>query len=344
MNLTRSERIRLGVFIISSTSLFVVTLVALAGLKVWERRDAYWVSFSESVSGLEPSAQVKYRGLRVGRVESLEIDPDDPAAIRVELSLAAGTPLFRGTEAVLEMNGITGLKIINLTPGDPRGDLIRPESELPAGTSLVGRIGDRADIISERLERVVVNLERWTRPQNASRVEHLLDSTNRLLDDLDRLVVESRDPFVSALAEFERSGQSFRELSDESKISLRVLRVELAASLRGARQTLAETERVLEAVDSEDIRGTVRSAKMAMTRLDDQLSNDELRRSLNDLQAALQNVTALAQNMDLTVRASREDLVMSLKYVRQATQDLREFSRIIAQDPSVLLRGTEVAE
>ena len=45
--------------------------------------------------------------------------------------------------------------------------------------------------------------------------------------------------------------------------------------------------------------------------------------------------------LDLTVRASREDLVLSLKHVRQATQDLREFSRIIAQDPSVLLRGKD---
>ena len=48
--------------------------------------------------------------------------------------------------------------------------------------------------------------------------------------------------------------------------------------------------------------------------------------------------------IDLAVRASREDFTMSLKHVRQATEDLREFSRIIAQDPSVLLRGKEASE
>jgi hypothetical protein len=44
------------------------------------------------------------------------------------------------------------------------------------------------------------------------------------------------------------------------------------------------------------------------------------------------------------VRASRDDVGCSLEHVRQATEDLREFSRIIAQDPSAILRGKEVSE
>ena len=344
MNLTPAEKVRLGVFVVVGSALFVSSLLVLAGLKVWEQRDRYWVSFSESVSGLEPSAQVKYRGLRIGRVEAMQIDPDNPAAIRAELSLVAGTVLFEGTEAVLEMSGITGLKIINLTPGDPRGAVLPPDSELPAGTSLVGRIGDRADAISERLERVVLNLERWTGPPNAARMERLLETSERLLSDVDQLVVESREPFVAALQEFERSGASFRTLSEETTLSMKVLRTEMAGSLRAAQAALAQTERVLRAVDEGDIRGTVQSARRAMDSLDRQLSSKELEATFEELQTALTHVTRLAQDMDLTVRASREDLVLSLKYVRQATQDLREFSRIIAQDPSVLLRGTEMAE
>ena len=344
MNLTRSEKIRLGAFVLASSVVFVASLLILAGLKVWERRDVYWVSFSESVSGLEPSAQVKYRGLRVGRVEAMEIDPDDPSAIRAELSLKAGTVLFEGTEAVLEMSGITGLKIINLTPGDPRSPHIEPGSELKAGMSLVGRIGDRADAISERLQRVVINLERWTGTQNASRVERLLDTGSQLMADVDELVVTTREPLRRALLEFEQSGAAFRKLSEETRTSMKVVRGELAGALRSVRNALDQSERLLAAVDSEDVKGAVASARRAMTILEGELSSGELRKTFRQLQTALVNITGLAEDMDLTVRASREDLVLSLKYVRQATQDLREFSRIIAQDPSVLLRGTEVAE
>ena len=344
MNLTRSEKIRLGAFVLAGLVLTVGSLLILAGLKIWERKDRYWVSFNESVSGLEPSAQVKYRGLRVGRVESMQIDPDNPTAIRAELLLESGTKLYQGTQAVLEMSGITGLKIVNLTPGDPTGKVIDPGTQLTAGTSLVGRIGDRADQISARLDRVVRNLERWTGSTNAARVERLLDSTTKLIEDVDRLVIESREPFVAALEEFERSGTALRKLSEETNVSIKVLRKELVASMRSAQAALGETERVLQAVDGDDLRQTVRSAKNAMTTLDKQLSGEDMQKTFAELQTALANVTTLAQDMDLTVRASREDLVLSLKYVRQATQDLREFSRIIAQDPSVLLRGTEVSE
>lgn len=344
MNLTRSERIRLGVFVVVSTVVFVGSLLVLTGLKVWEQRDSYWVSFNESVSGLETSAQVKYRGLRVGRVESMVIDPDNPAAIRAELSLKAGTALFQGTQAVLEMSGITGLKIINLTPGDPRGAIIEPGSELPAGTSLVGRIGNRADAIAQRLDRVMTNLERWTGPQNASRVERLLDSSTQLVEDIDRFVVDARDPLLLALSELEDSGASFRVLASETTQSVRVLRVEVAQALQDARSVLAETERVLKSVETDEVKETVRSARRAVASLDKQLSSEDMQQTFTELRTALANITTLAQGMDLTVRASREDLVLSLKYVRQASQDLREFSRIIAQDPSVLLRGTKVSE
>ncbi|MEM7675473.1 MAG: MlaD family protein [Myxococcota bacterium] len=344
MNLTRSEKVRLGVFVLVGASIFFGSLLVLAGLKIWEKRDLYWVSFSESVSGLEPSAQVKYRGLRVGRIESMRIDPDNPTAIRAELSLIEGTVLFEGTQAVLEMSGITGLKVVNLTPGDPRGRQLEPGSELPAGLSLVGRIGDRADAISERLERVVLNLERWTGPQNAARLERLLQSSAQLLEDVDRLVVEAKDPAIAAMAEFERSGRAFRRVSEETAISMKALRVELVASLQQVRGVLSEIERIMQAVPTEDVQGTLRSAHQMMSRLNRQLAGDDIARSFAELRGALDNITTLAQDMDLTVRASREDLVLSLKYVRQASQDLREFSRIIAQDPSVLLRGTEVSE
>lgn len=120
--------------------------------------------------------------------------------------------------------------------------------------------------------------------------------------------------------------------------------MELRETLASTRKTLDETRRILAAVDEKDVRATVASARSAMGSLDRQLSDEELDQAFKDLRGALVNLTTLVQNMDLTVRASREDLVLSLKYVRQATEDLREFSRIIAQDPSVLLRGTEVSE
>lgn len=344
MMLTKAEKVRLGAFLISGAVILFGSMVVLAGLQLTEQRDLYYVSFHESVTGLEPSAAVRYQGLRVGRVDALTVDPEDPTAIRATLSLEPGTSLYEGTHAVLDMSGLTGLKTINLTPGDPRKDRLEPGVTIPEEPSLVGQLGDRAELISERIEGVTSNLMLWTGAENRRRIEDFIDNTNKLIEDIDALVVEVKDPLRDALTEVAKSGESVRGASDEAALTLREVRGELKRTLVSARQTLDESQRILAAVDTKMVKETVKSANSAMTSLDRTLNAEQFDRTVKDLQVALTNVTRLVQSLDLTVRASREDLVLSLKYVRQATQDLREFSRIIAQDPSVLLRGTELGE
>lgn len=339
MNLTKAERFRLGVFVTVGTVLLAGASIVLAGLKVWEDRVEYYVSFSESVSGLEPSAQVKYQGLRIGRVDSLQIDPDKPQNIRVVLSLDPSATLHEGTHALLDMSGLTGIKTINLTPGDPARPKIPPGSEIPVQESLVGRIADRAEAISEKVDRVATNLARITSAANVQRFEEMMDNTNRLLVDVDKFLNETREPLAFALDEFGKSGKSIRNVSDEAAVTLRDVREELRLTLVAGRTTLEEVRRLLKAVDAKQVNQTVTAASNVMTTLDQKLNAEELGETLAALQLALANVVKLMGELDLTVRASREDLVLSLKHVRQATQDLREFSRIIAQDPSVLLRG-----
>ena len=344
MNLTRAERVRLGFFLITGISLFFGAVLVLAGMKLWERRDLYVVSFEESVSGLEVSAQVRYQGLRVGRVESMRIDPRDAQAIEVTLALNEGARLHRGTEAMLVMSGITGLKIIDLVPGDARAELLPPGSRLPARASLIDKISDRAEAITEKVDRIASIVERWTGAANQQRVEELLETTNRLIVGLDIAVLETKDPLIAALEEVGRTGASVRGTSEEARLALKEVRGELGSTLVAARTTLEEARRILKAVDGKALGETVASANSAMKSLDQHLSADETAQAFGELRVALGDLSKLVRELDLTVRASREDLVMSLQHVRQATQDLREFSRIIAQDPSVLLRGTQVSE
>ena len=78
-----------------------------------------------------------------------------------------------------------------------------------------------------------------------------------------------------------------------------------------------------------------------MDSLEVRLSDKQLGKIVADLGVALGDLTALLKNTDLVVRAGREDFTATLKYIRQAAEDLREFSRIIAQNPSAILSGRE---
>ena len=111
------------------------------------------------------------------RASRQAVSPDDPSAIEVTLSLDPRTRLYEGTEAVLAQSGITGLKTINLTPGDPTRPVITPGTQLPAGQSFMGRITGQAEQIARKVEYVANQLATWTSEENRKRVERLIDAS-----------------------------------------------------------------------------------------------------------------------------------------------------------------------
>ena len=124
MRLTSAEKVRLGGFVLVALALILSVVAALTGATLGAQRSLYKVHFHESVGGLERSAPVKYQGLRVGRVESMQIAAADPGAIEVTLAIDPATVLLTGTTASLDAAGITGLQTVNLKPG-PRGGALK---------------------------------------------------------------------------------------------------------------------------------------------------------------------------------------------------------------------------
>ena len=77
----------------------------------------YLVHFDESVLGLNIDAPVKYRGIEVGKVTKLSINPKNSEQIDVLIRILKNTPIKEDTAAKLTSQGITGLSYINLTLG-----------------------------------------------------------------------------------------------------------------------------------------------------------------------------------------------------------------------------------
>jgi len=103
----------------------IIFTVAAAIVAVWlgstGRRDdvTYRIRFPDSVSGLTAGDIVKYRGIDVGTVKSMTIDPDDSRLVLVDVRLRKDTPVKTDTRASLTMKGITGVVFIELNGGDP---------------------------------------------------------------------------------------------------------------------------------------------------------------------------------------------------------------------------------
>ena len=119
--------------------LFVIGFViAVSFAFVWLARTGhrddvlYQIRFTESVSGLSLGDPVKYRGVDVGTVSSMIIDPEDPRLVKVDVTLRKDAPVKTDTKASLHLKGITGTVFIELNGGSAAAQ--RLVAATPAGT------------------------------------------------------------------------------------------------------------------------------------------------------------------------------------------------------------------
>ncbi|MCX5659951.1 MAG: MlaD family protein [Planctomycetota bacterium] len=122
---TRREKVWAGAFVVAGVALIGLSLALLAGIRLGgDHDDLYAIRFTESVAGLESRSIVRYNGVPIGRVRAIELDQEQPGAVRVTIAANKGTKLPHGTSATLGSSGITGMLYIELSY--TKGERYRP--------------------------------------------------------------------------------------------------------------------------------------------------------------------------------------------------------------------------
>ncbi len=303
---TRAQKARLGIFLLVSGGILLIMLVIVTGAKLFEKRDYYRVRYMDvSVSGVEIGAQVKYHGVRVGRVEEIFIDPEQVETVVLVLSLDHETPVKTDVKAIITAFSLTGIKIIELTGGSTEAELLEPGSEIPAGESAIQAITGKAEAVSEKLELVLSNLAVITGSENQQRLFEMIDNTSAVLADVHGILDDNRDNVANTI----------QNLEDASV----------------AINTLASSEALLQTIASLDT--TTSNIKAA-----------ELGAAIRDFRDALNQARNTFTHIDLTLLKGRHDILTSLEIMRESLDSFNEFTRLISEDPSLLLRGTKVEE
>jgi phospholipid/cholesterol/gamma-HCH transport system substrate-binding protein len=123
----KSHAFAAGLFVLLLGAAVLLTIFWLGGVK--DDTHDYVVVTKQNIGGLNPQAQVRYRGIRVGKVSEIRLDPDDYTNILVTISVREDVPLTKGTVAKLNYQGVTGLAHIllletgkDMAPLEPDGD------------------------------------------------------------------------------------------------------------------------------------------------------------------------------------------------------------------------------
>lgn len=145
--------------------------------------DRYEAHMKESVAGLSVDSTVKYRGVDVGRIKAIALNPNNPEEVLLTMDIVRETPIKTDTIAVLETQGLTGLATINLTGGSRDAPSLQARDGqaypvIKTGPSLFFRLDEAVSrlLSEEGLAQLLVDLD--SAAKGAAKV---LDEDNRIL-------------------------------------------------------------------------------------------------------------------------------------------------------------------
>jgi phospholipid/cholesterol/gamma-HCH transport system substrate-binding protein len=199
-----------------AAGVFVLGLIAaLVALVLWLTHDntvrnIYELSTRDAVSGLQPQAMVRYRGIAVGKVVLIDFDPKIKGNVRVRINVDERVPLTKSTFATLSYQGVTGLAFIALDDKGESQVALAPNNDdpprIPLKPSLLAQLQDRGEAILDQVEQVTHRANALLSDDNQKRftsalvnISEAAAGANQLTRTLDNTVKTGINPTLAAL-------------------------------------------------------------------------------------------------------------------------------------------------
>jgi phospholipid/cholesterol/gamma-HCH transport system substrate-binding protein len=259
MRRTRSDAIRVGLFVLVAGAMLVGGLLWIAGSRFFRPVDTYTVLFEQSVSGLNAGSNVEYQGVVVGRVRDMQLTRDIPPKVAVIVDIEPGTPVRTDTVAALLGSFVTGIKFIQLQGGSAaalplgRGGTIRGDvTSLEQFRDRVTEIADRATTILRNFEENVFT------PDNGRKLQEFIDNLGNIARGLSRTMETLRA---------EETGKDIAELVDQVSALARNLNAVIDDFYGRRERIFGSLESTLRHVDEAvtDTRDLVRGTQSQVT-------------------------------------------------------------------------------
>jgi phospholipid/cholesterol/gamma-HCH transport system substrate-binding protein len=277
VNPSPSQLRQTGLFLAGGCLLVVAVMAVLLGSRLSRGRIPLVCEVrGESISGLSNGAKVQLRGIEVGLITSLGFDPKDPERILVGIDVDRSAPVYKDATATLEIQGITGLKYMELIPGSPSRGLATPGTVIVVNPSMTDRIVDKLDTVAHASAKVLQNLDSLTGTARQAQVDTILMDLRRTSRDLAAM-----------------SG-GFRAMQLDKRISSVVGHVESATSRIDSTLKVIQPARTMARIDTATIAlsAAARRADLMLGR-----SQGDIYRTLEDLSITMRNLSDFSQSI-----------------------------------------------
>ncbi|MBX9457423.1 MAG: MCE family protein [Rhizobium sp.] len=281
-----------------------------------------------SANGLSVGSPVRFNGIPIGSIRRLTLDATNPDNSIVITEVLADAPIYPGTRAVVELQGLTGAAYIELSGGDTSKEKLLVAQA--AG-------GEEAKILAE--QSGLTNL--------VSAASDIMRKTETTVDEITGLVQDNRQPLNNTIRNVETFSGALRDnapgvdrfLESVSKLSGTI------ESLSGRLDsTLASVDSLVKSIDpkkidnilknTEKISGDLAAASgdMADTVQSFRATADAYREVGTKVSRTLDNVEKLMAEIDpKQVGDTLDDVRAAVSDARSAMTGFKEISDDIAK-------------
>jgi phospholipid/cholesterol/gamma-HCH transport system substrate-binding protein len=312
----KREQVLVGMFVLIAVSVLFVTIFAMSGAvgKSTTKFHAYF----PFAGGLEPGATVRYAGgPKVGHVDSVQLDSQDPAQLDVIFSIQSDLPVKVDSNVKIMSMSPLGDNHIEIFPGSRQAPRAAAGALLPSlkyvdFNALTAQLND----LNPQAQELLRNLN-----DRASEVKDTIARVNDLLGPRNRANV------AATLA-------GTRGMIEENRPQVKAML-----------QNMNELSRKLQPL-LEDFRKTSDEANQALTHIDAVVGENrtDVRQAVVELRHTLANMTDASARIDQTLDVNSENIDELLDNLRHVTENLKEFTATIKTRPYTLIRASNPRE
>ena len=291
---------KVGAFVLSCFAILAFTIIYLLNAQ-YSGGSVQYRTYLRYAGGLAPGASVLYGGMNVGKVTAVRPWSVDPTRIEILLEVQKNTPLNEKSVAKLGFVSVMNSAALSITTGTIEAKRLSPNSTITSqeAASLDEIAGKLAGVADSA--NVLIT-------QAQGELNDITGNVNHLLANLDTMTGPRNQKKVQAILD------NVNRVVADARPKIERLTDQLARVTDHADETI------------QNVNGTVTVLR------------DPMRKDLAELQSTLEEARGLLQSMQIVVRANDYKIDDTVENLREATDNLNQFTNSLKQRPWSLVR------
>ncbi|RJP64709.1 MAG: MCE family protein [Candidatus Abyssobacteria bacterium SURF_17] len=314
----KADEVKVGLVIVVSLLILAGFIVSILGLQIGRPTDSYTTAL-RFAGGIEPGTPVRFGGMQVGRVAAVNVLETDNTRIQLTMSIDKDTPVKADSEVFINTIGFLGDYYLEISTGSQDKPLLPPGSEikgreLPSLYDMIARAQSAIEKVDATL--VILNDKVLTEDVAAlrERIQVVTEKMAQLLADVDTVF-----------------DQENRE---------------------NIRQTLLQV-RMLVQENREDVHATVANLRTASERMQSLAASldsivgenrEDIESLIHEIQTMAGQMQSAAEEIDRLVAENADGITTTVQNLRITSENARDFSETISDEPWRLIWRTRQPE